>query len=102
MNGGHCEEVVREKHLPYLTAALNSRYATDWWRSNATPHAGGYFGLTARAIALLPIPDPATQPAEVLSAIGPPADADDDPFGRVLGEHLEELEAMRGLTSAAH
>ena len=75
-------------HLAYLTAALNSRHAGEWWREHATPHAGGYFGLTSRAISLLPIPDPAALAPEVLAAASTPTGPDDDPFGRALADHL--------------
>jgi methylase of polypeptide subunit release factors len=78
-------------HLDYLTAALNSRYAEAWWRKRATPHAGGYFGLTARAIGLLPVPDPAALSSDILTGAGTPTDAEDDPFVRILGERLREV-----------
>ena len=92
--GGYFVAPQNPSHLAYLTAALNSRYAEAWWRGKATPHAGGYFGLTARAIGQLPVPDPADLPAEVLTAIGGPVDPEDDPFVRVLGERLVEPAAI--------
>jgi hypothetical protein len=88
--GGYFVAPTDSAHLAYLTAVLNSRYAEAWWRAHATPHAGGYFGLTARAIGQLPVPDPGTVPTEVMAAIGAPSGPDDDPFGRLLGERLVE------------
>jgi methylase of polypeptide subunit release factors len=76
-------------HLHYLTAALNSAHAEKWWREHATPHAGGYFGLTSRAIGLLPIPDPANLGAERLLHASVPTSAADDPFGRTLADLLK-------------
>jgi type I restriction-modification system DNA methylase subunit len=77
-------------NLDYLAAALNSHYAGEWWREHATPHAGGYFGLTSRAISLLPIPDPATLAPEVLAAASMPTGPDDDPFGRALADRIAQ------------
>lgn len=88
--GGYFVAPTDSTHLAYLTAVLNSRYAEAWWRAHATPHAGGYFGLTARAIGQLPIPDPATIQTDVMAAIGAPSEPEDDPFGRLLGERLNE------------
>jgi hypothetical protein len=90
--GGYFAVPHDNAHLAFLTAALNSQHAGEWWREHATPHAGGYFGLTSRAISLLPIPDPATLAPEVLAAASTPTGPDDDPFGRALALHLAPQE----------
>ncbi len=90
--GGYFVAPKDPANLEYLAAALNSRYAEAWWRERATPHAGGYFGLTSRAISLLSVPDPATLPAAIVAAASAPASPDDDPFGRVLGDALAAVE----------
>jgi hypothetical protein len=86
--GGYFVAPHDPKHLRYLTGALNSAHADAWWREHATPQAGGYFGLTARAIGLLPIPDPALFDADFLDAAGTPTSPADDPFCRVLADVL--------------
>ena len=77
-----------DAHLASLTAVLNSQHAGEWWSEHATPHAGGNFGLTSRAISLLPIPDPTTLAPEILAAASTPTNPDDDPFGRTLADQL--------------
>lgn len=77
--------------LRYIAAALNSQWAEAFWRERATPHAGGYFGLTARAIAIVPVPDPASLDAATLAAASNPTDPEDDPFNRVLADRLATL-----------
>ena len=96
--GGYFAVPTNAAHLLFLTAALCSRYAEEWWREHATPHAGGYFGLTSRAISLLPIPDPTTLSPNVLAAASTPTGPDDDPFGRTLSDRLAEQKGMLGPT----
>ncbi len=91
--GGYFVAPHNPGHLLYLTAALNSAHAESWWREHATPHAGGYFGLTSRAIGLLPIPDPTTLSPERLAEAGTPSSPADDPFGRTLADLLVASEA---------
>ena len=86
--GGYFVAPFDHALIGYLTAALNSRHAEIWWREHATPHAGGYFGLTARAIELLPVPDPADLTPAALATAAQPTGPDDDPFGRMLAEYL--------------
>jgi hypothetical protein len=92
--GGYFAVPNNGSHLGFLTAALCSGYAEHWWRDHATPHAGGYFGLTSRAISLLPIPDPATLSPEMLAAASTPTGADDDPFGRTLADRLAQQKSV--------
>jgi hypothetical protein len=94
--GGYFVQPTDDGDFAYLEAVLNSEFASIWWTTRATPHAGGYFGLTQLAIKLLPVPRPDSLAPELLDRLRshrflPNA----DPFEQVLAAlPPEDLEAI--------